>query len=106
MAKASERDRPPDRKGFPDGQGVQQTTCREKSIYRRGVEVGDARLSDCIEVSDPRRNEDKFWERVDHAIITDPGYRHKVVLCAISSARKNFTEIQSELPDLYLRKTA
>lgn len=75
-------------------------------IYRRGVEVGDARSSDCIEVSGPRRNEDKFWERVDHAIIVDPGYRHKVVRYAIGSARKNLTEIQSELPDFYLRKTA
>jgi hypothetical protein len=62
----------------------------------RSVEVEHAVLGDCIYVCDDD----------GYTIIKDHSYRYKVVRWAISAARKSLAEIQSELPDLYLRKTA
>ncbi|TIM44111.1 hypothetical protein [Mesorhizobium sp.] len=73
-------------------------------VFRRGIEVGHARLTDCIHGSVPFSEDSEYRHVFDSAIVIDHGHRHKVVRRAISDARETLASIQSDLPDLYLRK--
>jgi hypothetical protein len=72
-------------------------------VYRRGVKVGEARLPDCIHVSEAPPDDSELRHAFDSVFAIDHSYRRKVAGWAISDARKTLGEL--ELPGLYLRKT-
>lgn len=71
-------------------------------VYRRGVKVGEARLPDCIHVSEAPPEDSVLQRAFESVIVVDHSYRRKVARWAISDARKNLGEL--DLPGLYLRK--
>lgn len=75
-------------------------------VYWRGQEVGYARKFDCIHGSAPLPDDSEYRHAFDSTIVRDHGHRYKVSRWAISDARKTLAELQSDLPDLYLRKIA
>lgn len=72
-------------------------------VYRRGVEIGEARLSGCIHGSEAPSEDSELRHAFDSVIVGDHSYRRRVARWAISDARKSLGEL--ELPGLYLRKT-
>jgi hypothetical protein len=66
------------------------------------VKIGEARLSDCIHVSQPIPEDSEWYPIHDKAIVIDHSYRYKVTRWAISDARKSLSEIGSDFNDFYL----
>jgi hypothetical protein len=71
-------------------------------VLRRGVEVGSASVVECIRTFE--------WDGVhpehDHGrqLLTDHSYRNEAVRKAIGAARRALATLQSDIPDLLLRR--
>lgn len=83
-------------------EGWATLTHMNATVYFGGIEFGKARLTDCLYTFADTDNPYSH----DRVVATDHSCRRKVVRWAISDARKQLAEIQSDRPDLYIRKTA
>lgn len=83
-------------------EGRAMLTHMNATVYFHDMEFGNARLIDCIYVCADTDNPYGH----DRVIAKDHSYRRKVVRWAISDARKQLAEVQSDWPGLYIRKTA
>lgn len=82
--------------------GYAVLTHMDSIVYFRGMKFGSANITECLYVFGDAGH--IFGH--DRVVAADHSYRRKAARLAISDARKELAEIQGDLPDLYIRKTA